>query len=331
MTGHISPLRLRPQDTMKINTVLNHPLRHILLARGDILSIYTIKLKSIIIYILIFVAALTAANIFSGSNDAAFQAEAEGEGEDSAKLPIIMYHAICENNSKSSRFVIKKQALENDLKYIKENGYTTVSFAELVDYVENNAELPEKPIMLTFDDGYFNNYCYAYPLLEEYNAKAIISIIGKYTDLYSETTEENPSYSHITWTQAREMCESGLVEIQNHSYNSHTNDRGRNGTKKKKGESKEAYSQYMYDDVGKLQSEIKQNLGYTPELFTYPFGSVSEASYDILKKMGFKGTLSCGEKINTIRRGDNECLYMLGRYIRSDKISVKDILEKNMK
>ncbi|MEE1047663.1 MAG: polysaccharide deacetylase, partial [Clostridia bacterium] len=67
------------------------------------------------------------------------------------------------------------------------------------------------------------------------------------------------------------------------------------------------------------------NLGYTPVAFAYPFGSVSEASYNILKEMGFKATLSCEERVNVIK--DSEDLYMMGRYLRTNKRSAKNILE----
>lgn len=285
---------------------------------------YVIKLKSLILYIIVFaVAILGTMTLYSPTT----AGEESDDGECIANVPILMYHAICESPSKAGKFVITKDAFEDDLKYLKGAGYNTISFSELIDFVENNVPLPENPVMLTFDDGYYNNYCYAYPLLKEYNAKAVISIIGKYTDLYSETPEENPNYSHITWEQAREMCDSGLVEIQNHSYNSHTTDKGRNGTKKKSGESIAAYTEYIYSDIGKLQEEINRNLGYTPTVFAYPFGSVSEASYDILKGMGFKATLSCAEKINEIHTGDSDDLYMLGRFLRTNKRSAENILK----
>lgn len=283
---------------------------------------YVIKIKNILFYILI--AILVASSIVLFLYPAS--ATEEKTEENIRRLPVLMYHAICDNSGKDGKFIITKQALEADLKYIQANGYTTISSAELIDFVEKGTPLPEKPIMLTFDDGYYNNYCYAYPLLKKYNAKAIISIIGKYTDLYSENTDENPRYSHITWKQAEEMCQSGLVEIQNHSYNSHTTDKGRNGTKKRANETEEAYTEYITSDVGRLQDEIELNLGYTPLVFAYPFGSVSEASYDILKGMGFKMTLSCEEKVNKITVGDSECLYMIGRYLRSSDKSAEKIL-----
>lgn len=283
---------------------------------------YIIKLKTIFVYLLIFNAVLVLSFAVRFS-------KGEAEEKEFASVPIIMYHSICDDGEKASKFVINKGALERDLKYITDNGYTTVSSGELISYVENGTPLPEKPIMLTFDDGYFNNYCYAYPLLKKYNAKAVISIIGKYTDLYSETDEENPNYSHITWEQAREMYESGLVEIQNHSYDSHTLDKGRNGTKMKNGETETAYASYILSDLGRLQQEVEQNLGYTPLVFAYPFGSVCEEAYDILKDMGFKVTLSCEEKVNKIRRNDSECLYMMYRYLRTNNRSVENILKNS--
>ena len=292
--------------------------------KGDIM--YVIKLKTIIIYLLVISVCISLAWV--ANTHALPTAAKEDETDGRVPMPILMYHSVCDSGGKQSKFVVSSDAVEEDLKYISENGYTPISSADLIAYVNGDAELPQKPVMLTFDDGYYNNYCYVYPLLKKYNAKAVISIIGKYTDLYSEGEKENPLYSHITWNEAREMIESGLVEIENHSYNSHTTDKGRNGTKKKSGESAEAYSNYFHNDIGRLQEEINQNLGYYPQLFAYPFGSISNASYDILKEMGFKVTLSCEEKVNYPEPNNPDSLYMLGRYLRTDKRSAAKILSK---
>lgn len=293
------------------------------LLKGDLM--YVIKLKTIMVYLA--VAAVCIFAVWTANSRALPTAAEEAKGGGAA-VPILMYHSVCENGGKQSKFVVSADAVEEDLKYISENGYTTISAHDLISYVNDGAPLPQKPIMLTFDDGYYNNYCYVYPLLKKYNAKAVISIIGKYTDLYSEGEKENPLYSHITWSEAREMIESGLVEIENHSYDSHTTDKGRNGTKKKSGESAEAYSSYFHNDIGKLQEEINQNLGYYPQLFAYPFGSISDSSYEILRDMGFKVTLSCEEKVNYPERNNPDSMYMLGRYLRTDKRSAAKILSK---
>ncbi len=248
--------------------------------------------------------------------------------EPGIRLPILMYHGITEDPKKVGKFVISKKMLEEDLLYLKEMGYTTVTMDEVIGYVKKGEQLPKKPIILTFDDGYYNNYCYAYPLLQKYQMKAVISLIGKYTDLYSENHEENPKYSHITWDEAKEMMESGLVEFQNHSYDMHTNTQGRDGTKKKQGESTQVYAKVLRDDILYLQEKMQVHIGYTPTTFAYPFGSVSEDSYAILEEMGFQASLSCEEKINILKMGDASCLWMLNRFLRSNTESAKQILEK---
>lgn len=287
---------------------------------------YIIRLKTVIAYVLVLAAIVSVLKLSSIDGDS--RAVSAQRGEEETALPILMYHSVCKDSASAAKFIVSEQDLREDFEYIKRNGYETVGTADLIAFAEEGKPLPEKPIMITFDDGYFNNYKIAYPLLKEYNLKAVISIIGRYTDLYSENKDENINYSHITWDEAREMVDSGLVEIQNHSYNSHTTDQGRNGTKKKSGESQGAYAEYIYADIGKLQSETERNLGYRPVLFAYPFGSVSEASYMPLKELGFKITLSCEEKVNYIKSSEPEDLYMLGRWLRPHSKSAEQILSK---
>ncbi len=241
-------------------------------------------------------------------------------------VPILMYHNICKSGGRTGRYIISVTEFENDLKFIAENGYTTVVMQDLIDYVYNGKKLPKKPVVLTFDDGYFNNYAYAFPLLEKYDARAVLSIIGYYTDLYTKTPDENPAYSHVTWDNVRELMKSGRVELQNHSYNLHSTDKGRNGSKKKRGESLEHYRAMLTEDLGTLQKEFKENTKYTPTTYTYPFGSVSNDSFQIVKDMGFKASLSCESGMNHVSR-DPECLYMMKRYLRTPSKTAKDILK----
>lgn len=113
--------------------------------------------------------------------------------EDYIEVPIIMYHSILKDSSRSNKYTVTPAVLEEDLKYIKDKGYTTVTIADLISYVYNDTPLPEKPIVLTFDDGHYNNYGYLFPLLEKYDMKAVISIVGSYTDKFTETDEHYKS------------------------------------------------------------------------------------------------------------------------------------------
>ena len=124
------------------------------------------------------------------------------------------------------------------------------------------------------------------------------------------------------------MASSGVIELQNHSYNLHSTDKGRNGSKKKKGESKEEYKKVLTDDLSRLQKDFSEKAELNPTTYTYPFGSVSEASYDIIKEMGFKCSLSCESGINNVSK-DGNCLYMMKRCIRTPNVSVEKILTNN--
>ncbi len=292
----------------------------------EVVFIFVIRLKTVVLYLLILLIISFTLHFYMAKPDS-LPAHAEG-GENGVILPILMYHGITEDPKRISTFVISSQMFEDDLKYIQEQGYQTVTVDEVIRYVKNGEDLPPKPIMLTFDDGYYNNYCYAYPLLQKYNMKAVVSPIGKYTDMYSEMDDKNPAYAHITWENIREMMDSGLIEFQNHSYDLHHYSDGRSGAKKKQGESLAAYGKFLESDLMTWQEKMTKNTGYTPTTFTYPFGGISEASYEILERLGFQATLSCEEKMNVLSVGDSSCLQKMNRFLRSDAVSAKEILTK---
>ena len=285
---------------------------------------YTIKMKTIVCYIaaIAFIISGIGLVYLSNRNKTAYTS-----GNDSGiEVPIIMYHSVLPSPHEKSKFIITPDEFEKDLIYLKENGYKTVFMQDIIDYVNGKGALPEKPIVLTLDDGYYNNFYYVFPLLKKYNAKAVISIVGAYTDMYSEISDKNPLYAHLSWDDINKMKESGYVEFQNHSYNLHSLNKGRNGSKKKTGETPSQYEEFLKSDLEKLQYEFAEHTGYEPTIYTYPFGSVSEASFDIIKRMGFAGSFCCAGKTNYIKKGDHEGLFMLNRFIRTPQKSVSSIL-----
>lgn len=247
---------------------------------------------------------------------------------ESATVVILMYHSLLKDPARHGKYVVSPDLFESDLKYLKEHGYSFVGIQELIDFVYSGAPLPKKSIVITFDDGYYNNYLYAYPLLEKYDAKMVISVIGKYTDLY-DGERPNAYYSHVTWDMINEMLASGRVEIGNHTYSMHTNGE-RRGSKKIKGETDEHYSKILTEDIGKLQAEMFEHTGTYPSVYTYPFGAISNASFGIIADMGFLASLSCAEKPSTVTRGKPESLRCLGRFLRPTKISSADFFEKKI-
>ncbi len=236
--------------------------------------------------------------------------------EPSSELPIIMYHNVSKNPRLLGKYTISQKELEEDIIYLKEQGYTTIVVEDLIAFEYNGISLPEKPIMLTFDDGYSNINRYVLPLLEKYDCKAVVSIIGEYVEKSSENNYSDP---YLNWTQINELIDSGYIEIQNHTYSMHTLD-NRKGCSIMKGESYEEYKEAILKDVGKLQQLMKEKTGYTPNAFTYPYGFSCEECTEILKDMGFLSTITCNVGVNSLRGKENE-LYELKRVNRPTGIN----------
>lgn len=248
---------------------------------------------------------------------------------EAVSLPIIMYHNITESNAKAGKYTVTVEEFKADLEYIKEKGYSTVTVAEVTDYVNGKNILPDKPIMITFDDGFESFYTLGYPLLKQFSMKAVVSVIGSVTDKYSQINDHNINYSNLTWAEINEMHKSGLVEFQNHSYNMHASQNGqRKGISKKNGESEADYSKALTEDLEKAQELFNNNCGFEPTAVAYPYGAKSKTTLDIIKDCGFVCTLGCEEKTNIITVRDSECLYNLGRYNRPSGIKTESFFEK---
>lgn len=248
--------------------------------------------------------------------------------EEGVAVPIIMYHSILDNPSRAGDYVITPDQFESDLRYLKERGYATVVVADLIAYVREGIPLPEKAVILTFDDGYYNNYRYAHPLLQKYGMQAVISPIGVWSEHYTAHPSErdHDNYSHLTWEQLKTMVESGVWEVQNHSYDLHHIEGGQKGAAKRKDETDDAYRRRLTTDLSQAQTALTTKVGVTPTCFAYPFGAISEASQGVLEELGFSASLSCEERTAVITR-DPACLWRLGRYLRPTNKDVASILK----
>ena len=244
--------------------------------------------------------------------------------QEAVRVPIVMYHLVLKDPARAGKYVIPPETLENDLKWIRDNGYQTVTSEDLIDFVHRGTPLPEKPIVLTFDDGYTNNHTYAYPLLEAYGMRAVLSVIGSVSDRYTALGDENPNYANLTWERVRELAESGVFEIQNHTYDLPRNDGPRKGCKRLVGESAEAYQGMLLRDLQQNQDAIERAIGTRPRTFVYPFGAISPESLEVVKKAGFLASFSCEEGINELRFADTDGLFLLKRKNRPADIGTDD-------
>jgi peptidoglycan/xylan/chitin deacetylase (PgdA/CDA1 family) len=258
-----------------------------------------------IIVILLFLTLVLVIFITSTQYSSANSSE-----EDTVVVPILMYHDI--RMSELGKYAISPEEFESDLKYLKENNYTAITMTDLIDYVYNGSQLPKKPIILSFDDGFLGTYTYAYELLKQYDMKIVLSVTG----IYIDEKEALSAYSYLSWEQISQMAHSGYVEVQNHTYNLHTSGSDRIGCMQADGESFSAYEKVLTADIQKLQTEIITATSTAPAAFTYPCGQFSENTDIVLKKLGFSASLSCEYGVNYITK-DTSDLFGLKRIRRS--------------
>ena len=240
-------------------------------------------------------------------------------------LPVIMYHSITDDYSDVNDYTVIVSQVESDLVYLKQNGYNTVTTEDVINYV-NGGTLPEKPVIITADDGFYNNAHYLLPLLEKYDMKAVISVVGYYSEVLAANDPHIPEYSYLTWKDITELKLSGRIEIANHTYNMHS-DKYRKGCARLYGESYDDYADALFADIGLCQTLLSINCDIAPAAFTYPYGAISEESIPVLKSMGFAASYSCYERPNYITR-DPDCLFTLDRYNRSGYTSTEEFMKR---
>lgn len=250
------------------------------------------------------------------------------EQPDSVPLPVFMYHRLLKNPTSNDIYTISPDAFEKDLIYLRDNGYTTVGTQELLDYAERGIPLPEKPVVLTFDDGHFNNVFYAEPLLQKYEMKAMVFVVGQYSDQSSTDCIENPNYSYICWR--RMECLSDSIEIQNHTWDMHNTGKKRKGIKRKSGESREDYERALSNDLKMLNDKVALHTGKSPVAFAVPFGAEEEWSEDVLESLGIKMCFCSRHGVSKIKRGDVDSLKMLKRMVRTPEKNAAALLKKYM-
>ncbi len=259
------------------------------------------------------------------------QAEQGTQGS-CVSLPVLMYHSVLKDPSRTGEYVITPEALECDLAYLKENGYTAVSGAEVFAFVHNGTPLPEKPVMITFDDGHLNNLIYCAPLMEKYGMKCTVSVVGAFTVQAEKENDPNPYYAYLTREDLRTMEESGFFEIGCHTYNLHSVN-GRRGAEKNSWESPEEYVDVLLNDVEKWRNatqldgnaQLSCNAENKRCVYAYPYGYYSEEGFEALRQQGFTVFLTCKEAENNITCS-GEDFVKLNRYNRSGLVQTDEFM-----
>ncbi|MCP3850670.1 MAG: poly-beta-1,6-N-acetyl-D-glucosamine N-deacetylase PgaB [Gammaproteobacteria bacterium] len=234
----------------------------------------------------------------------------------------ICYHdvkTISQGDLDHDQYAISPENLLSHFEWLKANDYHPISLDDLITAKEGKKALPAKAILLTFDDGYISFYTKIYPLLKLYNFPAVYAIVGHWLETESDQAVEygNEKVSRsnfLTWSQLKEMQNSGLVEVASHSYNLHQgilanpqkNTQPSAITRQfnqqtQQYESDKAYLQRITNDLKKNSDLIAKKLGKKPRMIVWPYGAYSLETKEIARKLGMPFNLMLeAEKGNSL-------------------------------
>lgn len=173
-----------------------------------------------------------------------------------------MYHMI--GDIPGNAAVMKAENLKWQMQYLHDHGYHPITMEELCDYVTKGAALPEKPVCLTFDDGYADNYHIVYPLMKQYGYPWTLFVI----------TGQVGQPNRVTWEQINEMADSRAVTIASHTV---THPKLHNLPLE------EAKAEILG-----AQKALKEHAGIDNPWIAYPYGDYDDPIIDFLQKTGIR-------------------------------------------
>jgi len=235
----------------------------------------------------------------------------QSKPENSVFLPVITYKNITDEES---GYTVTRDQFEKDLAFLKEKGYNSVVAKDLVNFTLGLTDLPEKPVFITFDGGYRSFLTEVFPLLEKYNTKALVNIVGEYTDIFSKSIPKDDKSARLSWEEIKYLHYSPYAEIGNNSYSYYE-------------ESKNTTKTQVKEDILRLQQLMAENIYNVSLSFAYPYGFYSKETEKAINSLGFKVTLLSLEGKNYITK-DKESLLNLKRYERKASESTEEFFAK---
>ncbi len=231
--------------------------------------------------------------------------------KDENYLTVITYHHLQEAGSfdpqEKGGVIITPERLQEQLEAFKSAGYQTVSLADLQAYYQGQAKLPDKPLLITFDDGYESNYLLAYPILQKLDMQAVIFVIG--ANMRDENDPEKGLQLFMTWQQAQKMEASGLIDIQSHTYDLHHMTETPDGEQalmtarimiNGQQETSEAYKTRIREDLALSQKDLNKYLKHQASALSFPYGSYNQDCLDMASEAGMKLLFSTQPGLNSL-------------------------------
>ncbi|MEO8309075.1 MAG: poly-beta-1,6-N-acetyl-D-glucosamine N-deacetylase PgaB [Pseudomonadota bacterium] len=275
------------------------------------------------------------------------------------KLTVLSYHEIAEpGEALIPDYAVTPTNFVRQIDWLRNNGFHFVGVDDVLADQAGKSHLPEKAVLLTFDDGYRSMYDHAWPLLKMLHIPSVVAVVGTWEEDQAEVNFDGHEITRdklMTWQQLRELSESGLVEIGSHSYDLH---RGIPGNPEGnmqpaattrmwikatgKYEEEASYRRRVGGDLQRSRDVILKRIGRAPRVIAWPYGRYTHELRDLATRLGMTIGLTLDDGANMddtplwgLRRilvGSNMQLWDLNREIlfRNQNLSDNDRAQKVM-
>jgi len=228
------------------------------------------------------------------------------------KFMVLCYHDV-PTRLNLDKYGVDIFSLTRQLEFMRDYGCHFVSADDIIKASKGEKTLPEKAVLLTFDDAYESFYENVFPLLKLYGYPCVLAVVSSWLD----NPPDDPEYTHgfMTWKQIKELSESGIVEIASHSCNMHQafqcNPQGNTAPAiitriynplAGSYENEKAYKKRLYDDFETSRKTIEEKTGKYPKVLVWPFGRYTGIAIEEAKKTGFEMMLTLDDGLADVRK-----------------------------
>lgn len=194
-------------------------------------------------------------------------------------VPVLSYYRLSKN--KPSKIAITQDDFKAQMKYLKDNGYHVITLDQLLGFLDYQEQIPEKSVVITFDDGWISVYDIAFPILKEYGFPATIFI---YTDFVG-------GGKAMSWKHIKELSEAGFdIQCQTKTH--------RNLTVLKNKESFKQYFNSLEMEISYPKKLIEKKLNKECNCLAYPYGETNNLVIAMLKKHGYRAAFTVDNQSN---------------------------------
>lgn len=231
------------------------------------------------------------------------------------KLTVLSYHEIAEPaDALVPQYAVTPTMFVRQMDWLRNHGYHFVGVADILADAEHRKPLPDKAVLITFDDGYQSVYEHAWPILKLFRIPAVIAVVGSWLEEKGTVDFDGkaiPRSELLSWDELREMQESGLVEVGSHSFDLHHGIQGNPQGNMEAAATTRRYlpAQQAYeaeaDYRARLLADLRHNndlirsyTGATPRVIAWPYGRYNRTTRAIAESLGLRIGLTLDDGAN---------------------------------